>query len=574
MRVLSKVNLAAVALGAAFAIAVTAMVFGVPSFAELPAFTELDFVDVMTASPVLIALRKDLAALERRAKDKMAEITDGTSDERAREIEEEHKGILAEIEDVRSKISEAEAEAAAARSAPGGDQAAIETVREEATAAERARIDNIRQAVRDFGFEEAEADAFIRDGQTIDQVREALQRQFAEQSNENLPGRTPVRATASGRDERESRIERMGNALAHRVSPGDIELDDGAREYRGMTLIDMARDCLEGEGVNTRGLTRLEMATLALAAGSSQLGLRAGMHTTSDFPIILGNEVNRRLRAAYDKAPRTYRRIARRGTATDFRPLIRAQIGDAPRLLKLNEHGEYQQGTIGEASEQFQLDTFGRIVAITRQTLVNDDLDALSLLPRAWGAAAGALENEIVWGIITTNAALTDTIALFHANHGNLAGSGGAIAVATIGAARTAMRKQTSLAPGGKRDEKGYNLRVEAVTLCVPAALETVALQFTSQNMVPVEQDKINPYSRSLTPVIEPLLDEASATAWYLAADPDAIDTIEYAYLDGQDGVYTESQMGFEVDGVRFKARLDFGAGALDYRGLYKNPGA
>ncbi len=66
----------------------------------------------------------------------------------------------------------------------------------------------------------------------------------------------------------------------------------------------------------------------------------------------------------------------------------------------------------------------------------------------------------------------------------------------------------------------------------------------------------------------------ASATAWYLFASPDQIDTVEYAYLEGQDGVYIETRQGFDVDGVEIKARLDFGAKAIDWRGMQKNVGS
>jgi len=80
---------------------------------------------------------------------------------------------------------------------------------------------------------------------------------------------------------------------------------------------------------------------------------------------------------------------------------------------------------------------------------------------------------------------------------------------------------------------------------------------------------------RSLVPVVEPRLDAAAngATAWYLIADPAQIDTVEYCYLEGQQGVYIETKQGFEVDGVEIKARMDFGAAALDFRGMQKNAG-
>jgi hypothetical protein len=51
------------------------------------------------------------------------------------------------------------------------------------------------------------------------------------------------------------------------------------------------------------------------------------------------------------------------------------------------------------------------------------------------------------------------------------------------------------------------------------------------------------------------------------------IDTIEYCYLDGNEGVYIETRNGFEVDGMEIKARLDFAAKAIDFRGLYKSTG-
>ena len=79
---------------------------------------------------------------------------------------------------------------------------------------------------------------------------------------------------------------------------------------------------------------------------------------------------------------------------------------------------------------------------------------------------------------------------------------------------------------------------------------------------------------QGLVPIVEPRLDAASTTAWYMVADPTQIDTIEYCFLEGQAGVYFETRQGFEVDGIEMKARMDFAAAAIDYRGLQKNAGA
>ena len=163
---------------------------------------------------------------------------------------------------------------------------------------------------------------------------------------------------------------------------------------------------------------------------------------------------------------------------------------------------------------------------------------------------------------------MADGTALFHANHKNLAGTGAALAVDAVGAARAAMALQTGL-------DKKTVLNVRPAFLIVPAALELKAEQLVAQNLVPAATSSVVPQSiRTLSPISEPRLDAASATAWYLAASPNQIDTIEYAYLEGQQGAYIETRNGFDVDGVESKCRLDFGAKAIDWRGLYKNPGA
>ena len=146
--------------------------------------------------------------------------------------------------------------------------------------------------------------------------------------------------------------------------------------------------------------------------------------------------------------------------------------------------------------------------------------------------------------------------------------TGAALDVGSVGAARAAMAKQTGL-------DKKTVLNVRPAFLIVPASLELKAEQLVAQNLVPAATSSVVPQSiRTLAPISEPRLDAASETAWYLAASPNQIDTIEYAYLEGQQGAYIETRNGFDVDGVEIKCRLDFGAKAIDWRGLYKNPGA
>lgn len=435
--------------------------------------------------------------------------------------------------------------------APAPDSEAIAT---RAREAERDRVSTIYDLTSRLNLERGFAEDLVKRGVTVDESRRLILDQVAARSDET---RTfpHVSIPLGGRDERVTRRDAVANALLHRYSPTLFQLDDSARQYRGMSLLELARESLTNAGVNTRGLSRDEVATRSL-------------HSTSDFPEILSAVTNKTLRQAYETYPRTFMLFCRQVLATDFKAMNRVQLGEAPQLLEVGESGEFKRGTLGESKESYKVKTYGRVVAITRQTLINDDLDAFTRIPAMYGNSIAQLESDVVWGIITANPAMADGNALFHTNHKNLAGTGTALAVDAVGAARAAMALQTGF-------DKKTVLNIRPAFLIVPAALELKAEQLVAQNLVPADSTKVVPQSiRTLSPISEPRLDAASPTAWYLAASPNQIDTIEYAYLEGQQGAYIETRNGFDVDGVEIKCRLDFGAKAIDWRGLYKNPGA
>jgi len=429
-----------------------------------------------------------------------------------------------------------------------------EAVATRARETERDRVSTIYDLAGRLNLERSFAEDLVKRGTDIGEARRLILDQVASKSEETRTF-SQVSIPLGGRDEHITRRDAVANALLHRYSPTLFTLEDAARQYRGMTLMELARESLGNAGVNTRGLSRDEVATRAL-------------HSTSDFPEILSAVTNKTLRQAYDAYPRTFMLFCRQVLATDFKAMHRVQLGEAPQLLEVGESGEFKRGTLGESKESYKVKTYGRVVAITRQTLINDDLDAFTRIPAMYGNSIAQLESDVVWGIITANPAMADGNALFHTTHKNLAGTGAALAVEAVGAARAAMAKQTGL-------DKKTVLNVRPAFLIVPASLELKAEQMVAQNLVPAATSNVVPQSiRTLSPISEPRLDAASETAWYLAASPNQIDTIEYAYLEGQQGAYIETRNGFDVDGVEIKCRLDFGAKAIDWRGLYKNPGA
>ena len=428
------------------------------------------------------------------------------------------------------------------------DQPNLDVIRREATAAERARVTEINEAVRGLRLDQSFADELIAKDTSADEARRLAIAKAAERSNDTIKPPMGHIETLTLVDEVETRRAGVEEALLHRYNPAQHKLSDNGKRFSGLSLIEIGRVLLTQRGVDIRGMSRDQIATRA-------------MLTTGDFPYILANVANKTLRQAYEAAPQTFKPFTRMVTAPDFKTIARTALGDSPTLEKVNEHGEYKYGSVSEARETYAIASYGKIVALTRQTLINDDLSAFTRLPEMFGRAAADLESDTVWGIITANAALADSIALFHASHGNLP-TGAAISVAQLGVCRAAMRVQTGL--------DGRKINVTPRYLLVPAALETIAQQFTSQAYAASASSSINPFAGALQVLAEPRLDTASTTAWYMAADPAQIDTIEYAYLEGNQGVYLETKDGWEIDGVEFKARLDFGAKAIDFRGLVK----
>jgi len=329
-----------------------------------------------------------------------------------------------------------------------------------------------------------------------------------------------------------------------------------ARDLQRMSVVNMAETLLKKHGMNTGSLN------------ASEIIKNAFTHSTSDFPGLLANVAGKALMQGYDNEPGTHRIWTREVEVNDFKTQTRNQISEAPELDTVLENGEYESGTFGESSEQYQITTFGKMFSISRQALINDDLNAFTRLPGAFGASASRKEADVVYGVLTDNANMSDGAALFHATHNNLE-SAAALGITSLGSARKAMRTQTGL--------KGLAiLNIVPRYLIVPAALETTAEQLLSSLVDPTKNnDTPNlQFIRSLTLVVDARLDADSTTAWYLAADYGQVDTIERAYLEGNRGVSYEERMGWEVDGMEVKARLDFAAKAIDWRGLIKNPGA
>lgn len=480
---------------------------------------------------------------------------EGEADEALRER------ILAEVEKTEKEETRAApiAGTTVAPAAPAADAAATEeqvrAAANQAVARDRQRIADIETIGARFRMDEE----FVRKHKTAGTTVEAFRLAVLEEldQRQSASDTFPVVETRGLRDEVTTRRGAVTAALLHRFDPAAYSLTEAAREWRGMSLLKTAEELLRANGERTRGMTESEIATRAF-------------HSTSDFPIILGDVVRTTLMQGYNAYQNTFQLIAKRTTATNFKEITRARLGENPELQKVNELGEFPRGTMVEGKESFKIATYGRVIGVSRQMLINDDMNALAGVPSRWGRQVAKLEGDIVWGLIVNNAVMSsDGVALFHANHKNLEGTPSALNLANLGKARKSFRKQT--------DIDGNRIDLAPKYLFVAVDQEITAQQLLVQVNIPKTAADVIPEAlSSIIPVSEYRLDALNnGLSWFLFANPADVDGgLEYAYLAGNEAPYLEERMGFDVDGVEFKVRHDFGAGLTDWRFGYKNAGA
>lgn len=432
-------------------------------------------------------------------------------------------------------------------------------IRAEAATAERTRIETIRSRGRAAKASDELIDKLIKDGATVEAANAAFVDAWAaaDPSPEGRPQSGAAVVTADARDK-----FREGAELALLARAG---MPGGERnEFSGLTLRELARESLQVAGRAHRGMGVMDMVGTAFLPVWG-----AGQHSTSDFATILANVANKAMLRGYEEAGETFQVWTAKGTLADFRPQSRVDLNLFDALAEVPEGAEYTYGTIGDRGVTIQLATYGRMFAVTRQVIINDDLDAISKVPMRMGRAAIRTIGNLVYLQLTSPPTMPSGDPLFHANHGNLAAPGSAPSTASLDAARTAMRVQTD------PDGKAASLNIRPRYAIVPAALEgTMSVVLESEFDSDDGEKHLRNSVRNMAEVVsEGRLDVNSPKEWFLAADPAAYDTIEVAYLDGVDRPYLETRDGWSVDGVEMKVRIDAGVKALDHRGLYKNPG-
>lgn len=400
----------------------------------------------------------------------------------------------------------------------------------------------------------------------------------------------PIRA---GEAQRDKHVAAIGTALTLRslgstgadrkrideMSPPEKRAA-GHEQFRHARLLDLARECLMADGFNTRGLSPEQIAIAALG-WPHKAGLRAdpAYHTTGSFSKLTQDAVNKSMMVGYQEFPATWRTCFRQGDSVpDLKTIHRLRMGAIPNLPDWPTNTPPEQASFKDAEETYKVQPKSLRISFSWDLLVNDDMSMLGRVPSMFGDAAARTVNALAWAQVTSNPTMEDGVALFAAATGNrkrtnLTTGAGAPSVSTLQTLSNLMQQMRGEnTPEGNESQDILNLSPRFII--GPSALSTTIRQLVLSAYDPANANMTYNTATELIPVIEPLLDANSTTAWYLAAPTSRIDTVEVTFLQGHESPVTRQWLDEPTLSQNWAVLQAVAAKALNHRGLQKHAGA
>jgi hypothetical protein len=401
-----------------------------------------------------------------------------------------------------------------------------------------------------FGGDNAELRAeVIAKNMTVEQAQAAL---IAKLQSEGAGVRIEM-----GMEDQTKRIDalsahlmvRCGGETNHDMTAEQTALGQSMRKTR---LVDVAEFALKTEG---RAVPMNESSMVRAA------------FSTAIMPNIINNVATKAAMKGFNSIESTSMQLCNITSPTDYKVNERVRLDDNVSLSAVEYGNEVTHGDISDTKESYKIVRYAKKVTLEEMDIVNDNLDLLSVIPRKLGGRAKALIDQLVYGIMTDNAAMSDAVALYHANHANLQ-TGSALTIATVGVAMTAMMKQTNKA--------GDYIEMDPKYVIVPTTLWDTAVRILSSDRtvaaLTTPLGEKNPVAGALIPVVSRQLEASSSSTWYVSANPAINDTIELGFLNGVQTPTIETEReGLNVFGFTTRVRFDLNAKALDWRGVNKN---
>ena len=442
--------------------------------------------------------------------------------------------------------------------APAVDADAVRT-------AERERAAEITSLCREFDVSDKDMTMYIENGSSVDAVRAAiLDGMRAQKAPVPQPGHVEV--GMCGEDKFRAAA---GDALLLRAGINIEKPADGARELVGMSLRDLAIECLTSEGKT--GLNRRSNDELF------DMLSRQYYNPTAAFPAILDNAINKAYVEGHKTVAVTFDRWTKKGTLKDFKTHDNNYLaGPVGEFLEVPEGGELKHDVFSDEKRPTRkLKTYGRQFTLTRQAFINDDIDLVTRIPAKYAASARKTINKQCYEILVKNPAIYDGTALFSKTHGNLVTTGTGITQASMQAMIMALQ--------GQLDEFGEACIIRPAILIVPSGMAFDIFTLFNSPTINTEGNTqaVNPlykYANQIEVIEDPTINVlcggyGNVMPWWLLGSKDDTDFIEVDYLNGNEiptirRAEVPGTLGFVWD-----IYLDWGISVMDWRGAIKNPG-
>jgi hypothetical protein len=298
--------------------------------------------------------------------------------------------------------------------------------------------------------------------------------------------------------------------------------------------------------------------------------LEAGFSTV-DIGGILSNVANKFLLEGFFAVERTWRNICAVRNVSDFKTVTSYRLIGKDQYEQIPPGGELKHGTLGNETYTNKADTYGLLLSIDRRDVINDDLGAITTVPRKLGRGSGLKINDVFWATFMKNS------TFFTADNKNyLTGADTTLTIDGLTKAEVAFMDLT--------DSDGKPIGIMPSILLVPTSLSAMATQLyksielrdtTSSTKYPIA----NPHQGKFRAEVSRYLTNShytgnSSKAWYLLADPSDVPVIEVAFLNGQESPTIETaEADFSVLGVQLRGYHDFGCNLQESRAGVKSKG-
>ena len=447
--------------------------------------------------------------------------------------------------------------------------------------AEKTRRDAIVASVKLGRLERSFADQLIDEGVSVADANERILRKMANQPLGGTGSGSHVRVTESEQDKFESAAKA---GFTQRCFQGNVKQSqapkaEGDLHFRNLGVYRLAESCVRRMGIDPEKLSKQQVARVAMGHQPTMDSIKRASgdvwHTTGSFQNILFDGLNNTLRAAYEEAPYTWSFwVRQRQSVEDFKDIHTTQLSEFQNLEVVPEGKDYPDKKLSDRRKTYAIDKFGANFSVTWETIVNDNLDALSRIPTMQGTAARRTQEQLVYDTFLSNPLMPDGKVLFAADHA----SGRNITAVSVAAP-----SETSLDEGFElmSKQKGLNgslLNLVPSVLLVPQRYAATALRIT--NSLSFAQSNGNEgisslYGvngvRPLQVVATALLDNNSNTNWYLIASSSVVDTAEIVFLSGEESPVLENEWTMLSDKWDFKIRQSMGCAMIDHVGFYGN---